>query len=200
MSRTARITFGKGIVDHVTAGGTVMLVTNPDFVAFSTIQTDISDAQAVVTDLENQLKAARLTVTNLTDDWLPAVEQLSKTGDSLAKGDAAEIVKLGFTPTSSAPPATPQLSAQVEGLVVTAGDNDGELDYTHEREEHATGYERQTTLTPNDAASWVPRESTTRSSGTVGGLPCGSRQWVRVRAIGAMGAGPWSDPATKIVP
>jgi hypothetical protein len=32
------------------------------------------------------------------------------------------------------------------------------------------------------------------------GLASGQRVWVRVRAIGAAGPGPWSDPATKIVP
>ena len=32
------------------------------------------------------------------------------------------------------------------------------------------------------------------------GLVSGTRVWVKVRVIGSQGPGPWSDPATKIVP
>lgn len=40
----------------------------------------------------------------------------------------------------------------------------------------------------------------TASSCTITQEQSGIRCWVRVRGIGAKGPGPWSDPATKIVP
>ena len=40
----------------------------------------------------------------------------------------------------------------------------------------------------------------TKSKATVTGLTSGTKYWFRVRAIGATGPGPWSDPATKIAP
>ena len=43
-------------------------------------------------------------------------------------------------------------------------------------------------------------KQTTAAHVTITGLTSGSRVWVRVRAIGTKGEGPWSDPATKIVP
>ena len=40
----------------------------------------------------------------------------------------------------------------------------------------------------------------TKSKATVSGLATGTKYWFRVRAIGAAGPGPWSDPATKVAP
>jgi hypothetical protein len=200
LNRPDRIDLGQSVVDKITAGGTAVAATHADFVAFAAKQAAAKAALATIKALEDQLKVARPAAETALDDWAAALEQLAKTGDSAAKGSAADIAAMGFQPSSNAPPASPQPLTQVQGLVVTAGDSDGELDYTHERTNGATSYERQTTTTPTDEASWVSRETITRSSGTVGGLPSGSRQWLRVRAIGPMGPGPWSDPATKTVP
>ena len=37
-------------------------------------------------------------------------------------------------------------------------------------------------------------------SATVNSMTSGQRVWFRVSAVGAARQGPWSDPATKIVP
>jgi hypothetical protein len=40
-----------------------------------------------------------------------------------------------------------------------------------------------------------------KSSATIPGLTSGAKLWARVRAVGADNQpGPWSDPATKVVP
>ena len=40
-----------------------------------------------------------------------------------------------------------------------------------------------------------------KSSATIQGLTSGAKLWARVRAVGADNKpGPWSDPATKVVP
>ena len=64
----------------------------------------------------------------------------------------------------------------------------------------ASSYEVQTATDPNALASWVPGITSPHSTFQLTGLTSGSRLWVRMRAVGALGAGPWSDPATKIVP
>ena len=47
---------------------------------------------------------------------------------------------------------------------------------------------------------WVTVANPTASVFQLTGLTSGQRVWVRVRGIGTQGAGPWSDPYTKIVP
>lgn len=199
MSRPDRVDFGQAIVDKVTDGGTVVPAANTDYVAFAAAQTALKAKFDEIAGLEDRIKEGRLALVPLMDTWLAKTEQFAKTTDSLAQGAGAEIVAVGFQPSGDGP-ASSQPLTQVQGLALTAGDNDGELDYTHERTEGATGYERQTTTNPNEPASWVDRDSITRSSGTIAGLPSGSRQWMRVRALGPLGPGPWSDPATKTVP
>ncbi|HYR59152.1 MAG TPA: fibronectin type III domain-containing protein [Chthoniobacteraceae bacterium] len=40
----------------------------------------------------------------------------------------------------------------------------------------------------------------TQSGGTLTGLISGQRHYVRLRAIGPLGPGPWSDEPSKMVP
>jgi hypothetical protein len=176
-----------------------VLPTEADFVAFSAKHTAAKAALASIKTLEDQLKAARPAAEAALDEWQASMDQLARTGVAKAKGAAVPIVAMGWDLTEGSA-GNPQPLGQVHGLVVTAGDDDGELDYTHERTTGAVNYERQTTTTPLDAASWVSRSTLTRSSGTIAGLPSGSRQWLRVRAVGPLGPGPWSDPASKTVP
>ena len=56
------------------------------------------------------------------------------------------------------------------------------------------------TSTTSGTGPWINTRVVTKSSTTVNGLTTGGRVWFRVAAIGAAGQGPWSDPATKIVP
>ena len=56
------------------------------------------------------------------------------------------------------------------------------------------------TPTTRGTGAWTNSRVVTKSSATVTGLTAGGRVWFHVAAIGAAGQGPWSDPATKIVP
>ena len=84
---------------------------------------------------------------------------------------------------------------------MTAGDNDGSLDVAFDPVRGALSYEIQTSVDPVTPTSWGFQMSASRSNATVNGFTSGTRQWIRVRAIGARSApGPWSDPAVKTVP
>jgi len=89
---------------------------------------------------------------------------------------------------------------QVLNLVLTEGDNEGSLDYAHDPTRGAKSNEVQTSVDPVTPSSWTYKMTAPKSSGTIPGLTTGTRVWVRVRAIGSAGEGPWSDPAVKTVP
>ena len=55
-------------------------------------------------------------------------------------------------------------------------------------------------VTSENRALWKTHPVVTQSSGTLGGLPSGVRQYVQFRAIGRLGPGPWSDLAGRMVP
>ena len=113
-------------------------------------------------------------------------------------GDAVKIETTGFS--VKATPAPVGVPAQVGNLVLTAGDNEGSIDYGHDPVRGAKSYEVQTSVDPVSASSWTYKTTAPRSSGTLTGFTSGAKIWVKVRAIGAAGPGPWSDPATKTVP
>jgi len=67
---------------------------------------------------------------------------------------------------------------------------------------NARGYTAQVyTDVSNPDGTMVKEATVTASKAEIDGLPRGTSVWVRVRANGGnKGTGPWSDPASKIVP
>ncbi|MEN6533202.1 MAG: fibronectin type III domain-containing protein [Bryobacteraceae bacterium] len=124
--------------------------------------------------------------------------QLAAYVENVSGGDAVKIESAGMSVRSSRTP--PTVPGQVLDLALTAGDFAGTLDVAFDPESGAKSYEVQTSPDPMSEASWVFKMSLAKSSGTIEGLTSGAKVWVRVRAIGSAGAGPWSDPATKVVP
>ena len=118
--------------------------------------------------------------------------------------DVAKLHNAGFqisgTPAAS---AMANAAGHSTNLVLTMGDNDGELDASWDPTPGAKVYEIQTSTNPLDATLWKPYGvPQTRSSIAITGLPSGQKMWVRVRAIGTSetAPGPWGDPAVKTVP
>ena len=118
--------------------------------------------------------------------------------ESDTKGEAALEIAAGFA-VAGAPAAIGPMS-QPQDLDVTMGSNDGTLDWQCHPVAGASSMEPQTTTNPMDPATWHTHTAVTQSSGTLTGLPSGVRHYVRVRAIGPLGPGPWSDIASKMVP
>jgi hypothetical protein len=118
--------------------------------------------------------------------------------EAAGAGDPAKLASSGFEQRAGPAPVGPL--PQVESLAATAGDHDGTLDLAWDRVPGATGYEVYRSTDVTQPAGWAFACSCARSSATVEGLASGTRHWFRVRAVGAAGPGPWSDPATKIAP
>jgi hypothetical protein len=129
------------------------------------------------------------------------IEQTSfaKAVEAKAKGDAVVLSASGFPlaadPTQSFAPPAP-----VANFTVTQGDADGSLDGSHDRPAGAKSFDVQVTTVDPIHGPYETKISPTTSSWTLNGLTSGQRVWVRVRGNGSNGPGPWSDPATKIVP
>src|SRR5262249_40208925 len=97
----------------------------------------------------------------------------------------------------ASPVGTP---AQVPNLVVSAGGFGGTLNASWGFVRGASSYEIQTSVDPVSPTSWTFKMSAAKSSAEINSFTSGARIWVRVRAVGAAGVGPWSDPAVKTVP
>lgn len=118
--------------------------------------------------------------------------------ENITGGDKVKIESAAMS-VQGAP--TPVTLTQAGDLVATEGDNEGSLDVAWNPVRGATAYEIQTSPDPITGSSWAFKKSASRSSDTLTGLTSGAKMWVRVRAIGAGNkTGPWSDPATKVVP
>lgn len=118
--------------------------------------------------------------------------------ENITGGDKVKIESSGM---SVKDPPAPVTLTQVLDLVTTEGDNEGTLDVAWKPVRGATAYEIQTSPDPITSGSWAFRKTASKSSDTLTGLASATKAWVRVRAIGAGNkTGPWSDPATKVVP
>lgn len=116
-----------------------------------------------------------------------------------AKGNAIILASSGY-PLAAEKVQSTEPPAQILNLTLTQADEDGALDGSHEPAARASTYEVQVTTTDPVAGPFVTKLQPTASSWKLTGLTSGQRVWVRVRGIGTNGLGPWSDPATKIVP
>ena len=148
--------------------------------------------------LETQLRTARIEDAEAQDALIAALDTQSATVESATGGEPGQITTTSYV--MAGPAQASQPVGQPQHFAVTAADMDGTLDGQCDPVAYASSYEVLTTADPNVPASWVPRFTSQRSTFQLTGLTSGARVWVRMRAVGSLGAGPWSDPATKIVP
>ena len=121
-------------------------------------------------------------------------------GTSAGGIDAA--LESSMYPLTSGVKTPPAPLGKVLNLSLTVGDMDGTVDAHWDAVKNKLNYLLQTTLTPNDAASWHAFGLPVAKSKTLmEGLTSGQKLWVRVCALGGTtGQGPWSDPAAITVP
>jgi hypothetical protein len=86
--------------------------------------------------------------------------------------------------------------AQVSNLKLAFGDQEGALTVDWQPIYGAFVYLVETSANPD--GPWTQVTATTRARFTLENLTPGTKYWVRVRAVGAAGFGPYSDPACKM--
>lgn len=171
---------------------------NPSLASLGTLITTAQTKIAAQVTAANAAKLATSDRDAASTALGDALKTLASYVENTSGGDKVKIESAGFEvrgPSSSIGDLT-----QVLNLAVSEGDNDGELDAQWDRVYGAKHYEVQTSVDPITAGSWVLKMSASKTRCTISGLTSGQRMWVRIRAIGAAGPGPWSDPSVKIVP
>ena len=160
-------------------------------------------AAKTANDAYEQAKAALASLKtardNAADVLRGKVGEVAVKAASESKGDPTMLQAAGYQLANAAPAPTPNVT-KPHNLAVTAGDMDGTVDASCDPTPHTMTYEWQVTTGDAVNGPYTTAKQTSASSTTLTGLTSGSRIWARVRGIGTKGEGPWSDPATKIVP
>jgi hypothetical protein len=161
----------------------------------TTAQTKIALCNTTRALLDTQLSDRDVALTALSNGLTQEADYVQ----NASGGDKVKIESAGMSVRDDAAPiGTP---TQVLNLVLTEGDFEGTLDVAWDKVRGASSYEIQISVDPITPTSWAFKQSASKSSATIQGLTSGAKLWVRVRAIGAGNTpGPWSDPATKVVP
>ena len=193
-----RIAFGADLAQKLEDNPTLVPNPAPSLATLKAASGAATTADALVADLEGQLKAARADRITKSDALMLLVDQYASSAEGATGGDSTKLITLGFEMVGEPQPAGPL--TQVTNMVLSAGDDDGTLDAMWDPQPGAIEYELQLSDDPNVPSGWSQYEIVPRSSLHITGQTSGHRRWARVRARGRSGPGPWSDPATKMVP
>ncbi len=120
------------------------------------------------------------------------------TVQAATSGDPDKMETTGFQ--TSKRPSPVGIPAQVTRLVVEAGAIEGTLKASWKPVRGVKVYEIETSPDPLGANAWTYKGTVTKAKATINSFASGARIWLHVRAIGAAGPGPWSEPAVKTVP
>jgi len=171
--------------------------------AFSTPSPSVGDLTALRTSVVNkinEIEAAndQLAVLYAERDALELLVDnalLQEAGyvQGASGGDEVKILSTGFTVRGGRAPVGP-LPAPSD-LHSNYGAEEGSVECQWDRVRGAQAYFVECSSTAN--GPWNQVYTGTSTHCTLTGLIPGSQYWFRVRALGAAGLGPWSDPTTK---
>ena len=193
-----RITFGGKIIGNLKETPAPIPTPKPTIVEMDALLLAATNSQALIVELEDQLRSARAARIAAVDALMGGIDIEASTCESACSGDPALLMAMGWELVGAKEAAGPM--PRVVNLNCASSDNDGAVDLNWDRIIGAGSYEYQTTNNPTDPAGWVTRGSVMQTRVTISGLASGQRIYVRVRAIGPLGPGAWSDEASKMVP
>ena len=171
---------------------------NPTLVELGTLITTAETKLTAVNTLEESLQAARLDLESALDALDDGLTQEAAYVQDVTGGDAVKIATTNMPLRRPNEPIGPL--GQVLELAVKEGAYEGELKASWAKLRGAKSYDVQISVDPFTPATWRGVEPSTKVRTVIGGQTPGAKMWVRVRGIGKGDPGPWSDPATKIVP
>lgn len=199
LGRPDRVTFFRKISDNLAKTPPPLANPNPPAADYETIVAAAEGAMKNIGDLEQALKAARKAAGPLVDAAGAATETMARRCEDAFADNPAGAISVGFEVAGQAKPALAGGYGAPQDLSTTMNENAGAIDWHCHPEPGAQNYELETTADPVHGP-WTRQESSTRSRGTVTGLPSGTRIYLRVRANGPKGPGPWSEVADRMVP
>jgi len=167
----------------------------------STLQTLIATAEGSIDAYEAE-KAVLRNRKNARDEAMKALcNGLRLEADAVqaaTSGDPDKMETTGFR--TGKRPSPVGVPAQVSRLVLEAGPIEGTLKACWKPVHGVKVYETESSLDPVGANAWTYKGTVTKAKAIINSFVSGTRIWLHVRAIGAAGPGPWSDPAVKTVP
>jgi len=191
------IQFAKQIQAALTGNANVPAPNPP----LSTLQTLITTAESC-TDAYETEKAILRNKKNLRDEAMKALcnglRLEADTVQAATGGDPDKMETTGFR--ASKRPSPVGTPAQATRLVLEAGPIEGTLKACWKPVRGVKVYEIESSLDPIGVNAWTYKGTVTKAKAALNSFISGTRIWLHVRAIGAAGPGPWSDPAVKTVP
>lgn len=192
-----QLALSKAIEDG--AAGFPALATKPSLMALKAAAADLNTAAVVVADRQNATQSATDLQSGKAATWCSKFEAALADLENDPAVTADMVSACGLEQPKS---KTSALIALLEptNFNITMGDHHGEFDGGWDAIPGAHGYLLDSTTTPNDAASWKPTLTCTKSSCTMSGFTTGQTYYLRVRAFGAAGEGPHSAVAMAVAP
>ncbi len=185
-------------VQAALAGNANVPVPNPPL---SRLQSLIATAEANI-DTSEAEKAVLRSKKNLRDEAMKALcnglRLQADTVQAATGGDPDKMATTGFR--ASKRPTPLGTLAQVTRLVLEAGATEGTLKASWKPVRGVKVYEIECSPDPVGPNTWTYKGTVTKAKAVINSFASGTRIWLHVRAIGAAGPGPWSDPAVKTVP
>ena len=166
-----------------TAAKTTAMTTN--VAAFEAANTNYEASKKTTDQLMTVRDNLRITTESSAQDLATAAEDVTK--------DPADLQTGGWDLVGSSSPVGPM--AAPANLSATSGDNAGEVDVACDTQYGVQSHIGETATSADGPFTqfYVGR----KSSCTATGLPGGSLNWFRMRAVGAAGPGPWAGPISK---
>ena len=199
LGRAPRVKFFRKIADNLGKTPPPLANPNPPAAEYEAIVAAAEAAMQKIADLETALKSARLAAGPLVEAARVATETLARRCEDAFASDPAGAIRVGFEVSGQAASTPAGGYGAPQELATSMNENPGAIDWQCHPEAGADFYELETTVDPVHGP-WLRQESSTRSRGTITGLPSGTRIYLRVRANGARGAGPWSEVSDRMVP
>jgi len=220
LNREERLALAETVVGRLEQGQDA-IVADPAFSALKEWLVATRKHFASVKTAEQELSRLLLRRETAEDALIVSLEAVADVLEKTTGGVREKILATGFEAVGGVAPQQVALT-QVINFSVSAGDFDGELDTHWDAVRGAVFYDLQIcTGDPANEKKWkeislskpmrsmdsasdpseeYSRTGVRRTKATLSELSSGKRVWVRVRAACATGAGPWSEPRSKLVP
>lgn len=189
------IQLGKNV--HTALNGNVNVPTaNPTLPALQTLITTAETKNDAYEAEKDVLRTKRNERDAAVEALADGLRTEAVTVQSATAGDPDKIETTGFRARRHGTPIG--IPAQVQNLKVTAGEAEGTLGLSWAAMSGIDTFELESATDP--AGAWTPKGTVKKCRTTVNSFTSGTRIYLRVRAVGAAGAGAWSDIASKTVP
>ena len=166
----------------------------PSLPVMSARAQSIRDQQSVVSGLLTDLRVARGQLRELNQLAKDDLGRLMRHVEAECDGEANKLLSTGFKLVKE--PTRRGALPPVEELRVQRSEESGRLDLQWKPVPGALCYLPEHGDSPD--GPWITMDPTSRAACSMSGLEPGTKHWLRVRAVGTAGPGPWSGAISRM--